>query len=69
MGKEKFMVNRKVQPVSFNLSDPYEKELFNYATSKGAFSKYIKRLIQREKEGVFTFSELNQVKRKGKLRF
>jgi hypothetical protein len=50
------MDNRKVQPVSFNLSDPFEKELLNYAISKGAFSKYIKRLIQRDKESLFTYT-------------
>lgn len=43
---------RKVQPVSFNLSDPFESELLDYALRHGAFSKFIKRLIQREKEGV-----------------
>ncbi|AYA77321.1 hypothetical protein DOE78_18740 [Bacillus sp. Y1] len=43
--------SRKVQPVSFNLTDRFEKELYDYAVSNGAFSKYIKRLIQRDKEG------------------
>lgn len=42
---------RKVQPVSFNLADPYESKLYMFALSNGAFSKYIKRLIQRDKEG------------------
>lgn len=41
---------RKVQPVSFSLTDPFESELLKYATSNGAFSKYIKRLIQRDME-------------------
>jgi hypothetical protein len=41
---------RKVQPVSFSLSDPYENSLYKYALSNGAFSKYIKRLIQRDME-------------------
>ncbi|MFZ7945649.1 hypothetical protein [Neobacillus sp. 19] len=41
---------RKVQPVSFSLSDPFESQLYKYATSNGAFSKYIKRLIQRDME-------------------
>lgn len=41
---------RKVQPVSFSLSDPFESELYKYATNNGAFSKYIKRLIQRDME-------------------
>jgi hypothetical protein len=41
---------RKVQPVSFSLSDPFESELYKYATTNGPFSKYIKRLIQSDKE-------------------
>lgn len=43
------MSERKVQPVSFSLTDPFEKDLWEFAMSKG-FSKYIKRLIQRDKE-------------------
>lgn len=45
------IIMRKVQPVSFSLSDPFESSLYNYAKSNGAFSKYIKRLIQRDMEG------------------
>jgi hypothetical protein len=41
---------RKVQPVSFSLTDPFESQLYKYATTNGAFSKYIKRLIQRDME-------------------
>jgi len=41
---------RKIQPVSFSLSDPFESELYNFAINNGAFSKYIKRLIQHDKE-------------------
>jgi hypothetical protein len=41
---------RKIQPVSFSLTDPYEGKLLEHATSNGAFSKYIKRLIQRDME-------------------
>jgi hypothetical protein len=41
-----------VQPVSFNLEDPFESKLYMFALSNGAFSKYIKRLIQRDQEGV-----------------
>lgn len=41
---------RKIQPVSFSLSDPFEEELYKYAMNNGAFSKYIKRLIQRDME-------------------
>lgn len=45
------MNNRKVRPVSFNLLDPFEEELNNFANEKGSFSKYVKRLIQKDKEG------------------
>lgn len=41
---------RKVQPVSFSLTDPFESQLYTFATTNGAFSKYIKRLIQRDME-------------------
>lgn len=41
---------RKIQPVSFSLTDPFEQSLYNYAINNGAFSKYIKRLIQRDME-------------------
>lgn len=41
---------RKIQPVSFSLSDPFESQLYKYALDNGAFSKYIKRLIQRDME-------------------
>jgi hypothetical protein len=44
------MRKRKVQPVSFNLSDNFESQLYMYAVNNGAFSKYIKRLIQRDME-------------------
>jgi hypothetical protein len=44
------MGNRKVRPVSFNLLDPFEKELNDFANAKGVFSKYVKRLIQKDKE-------------------
>jgi hypothetical protein len=43
---------RKVQPVSFSLTDPFESQLYKYAMDNGAFSKYIKRLIQRDMERV-----------------
>lgn len=41
---------RKIQPVSFSLSDNFESQLYNFAMKNGAFSKYIKRLIQRDME-------------------
>lgn len=42
--------NRKIQPVSFSLSDPFEQKLLDHAIKNGAFSKYVKRLIQRDME-------------------
>lgn len=44
------MYNRKLQPVSFNLNDPFEESLYNFAINNGSYSKYIKRLIQRDME-------------------
>jgi DNA-binding transcriptional MocR family regulator len=41
---------RKIQPVSFSLSDPFEQALYKFAVDNGAFSKYVKRLIQRDME-------------------
>jgi hypothetical protein len=42
---------RVVKPVSFNLADPFENGLYEFATKHGPFSKYVKRLIQRDQEG------------------
>lgn len=41
---------RKIQPVSFSLTDEFELSLYEHAKQNGAFSKYIKRLIQRDME-------------------
>jgi hypothetical protein len=43
-------VNRKIQPVSFNQDDPFENSLRDFAMKQGPFSKYVKRLIQRDME-------------------
>lgn len=59
-----YMNNRKVRPVSFNLLDPFEEELNNFANEKGSFSKYVKRLIQKDKEGIV----LTQVKSEEKIK-
>ena len=47
---------REIKPVSFNLLDPEEKELYEYATRENPltskpqnFSKYVRRLIAEEK--------------------
>ena len=63
-----YMDSRKVRPVSFNLDDPFEFELNEHANKNGVFSKYIKRLIQRDKEKlVANFIEITneQPKKKG----
>lgn len=44
------MTKRKVEPVSFNLDDPFEKRLHEHAKAH-TFSTYVKRLIQRDMEG------------------
>ncbi|MED4399752.1 hypothetical protein [Metabacillus fastidiosus] len=36
--------------VSFNTNDPYEYTLFLFSEQQGYFSKYVKRLIQRDME-------------------
>lgn len=47
------MKKRHNQPVSFNLTDAYEKELLAFALKEdhGPFSKYVKRLIDRDRTG------------------
>lgn len=42
---------RKICPVSFNLDDNYERDLFHYASQCKYFSKYVKRLIDRDMNG------------------
>ncbi len=37
--------------VSFNIDDPFESKLLEFALEHGTFSKYVKRLIQRDMEG------------------
>ncbi|KYD30043.1 hypothetical protein [Geobacillus sp. B4113_201601] len=41
----------KTKGVAFNLADPYQKKMFEYASSFPNFSAYVKRLIQRDMEG------------------
>lgn len=47
---------RKIGQVSFNLRDGYESRLYSHAskTEHGEFSKYIKRLIERDMTQVIT---------------
>lgn len=46
------MKKRKVLQASFNLADKFEVGLLEYAMAQGDVSKYIKRLIYVEKEGL-----------------
>lgn len=44
------MRKRALQPVSFNLSDQYERELYEYAMEQQKyFSKYIKYIIEKDR--------------------
>lgn len=48
-------MTRKIQPVSFNLEDIYERKLHEYAlTQNKYFSKYVKWLIDKERSGTPT---------------
>lgn len=44
--------NRDVRSVSFSSVDPFEQKLLKHADNNGVFSRYIKRLIQRDMEGI-----------------
>jgi hypothetical protein len=41
---------KKVKSVAFNIADPMELALYEYALKNKYFSTYIKRLIQRDME-------------------
>lgn len=41
---------REIKPVSFNTCDDLEAKLLNHAANNGAFSVYVKRLIQKDME-------------------
>jgi len=40
------------KPVAFNIEDPDQLALYEHAMKRTNFSAYIKRLIQRDMEGV-----------------
>jgi hypothetical protein len=40
------IMKRKVKSVSFNLSDPFEQEMYEYTKRFSNFSTFVKRLIQ-----------------------
>jgi hypothetical protein len=41
---------KKVKSVAFNIADPMEYALYQYANKHKYFSTYVKRLIQRDME-------------------
>jgi hypothetical protein len=41
---------KKVKSVAFNVADPIEYALYQYALENKYFSTYVKRLIQRDME-------------------
>jgi hypothetical protein len=45
-------MSRKVKSVSFNLSDQWENEMFEYANKFPNFSSFIKRLIQNAMQNI-----------------
>lgn len=48
-------MTRKIQPISFNLEDSYERKLHEYAIAQQKyFSKYVKWLIDKDRAGVST---------------
>lgn len=43
-------IMKKVKSVAFNIADPMEYALYQYANKHKYFSTYVKRLIQRDME-------------------
>ncbi len=58
MSKKK---NIKCKQVAFNLNDPYQKKLYEYAMGFTNYSAHIKRLIQREMEGGTIAHPVNEI--------
>ena len=48
---------REIKGVSFNIKELHEHELYNYAMNQGSFSKYVKRLIYLDMQGIKTFNK------------
>ncbi len=55
------MSNRAIKSIAFNQSDPIERELLEHAEKHSQFSAYVKRLIQRDKEGGRTTPEPSNI--------
>lgn len=58
--------NMERKGVVFNLDDPDQLELFNHAMKRSNFSAYVKRLIQRDKEGRWIAEEQIEVEEEEK---
>ena len=52
--------NIATKGVAFNMNDPDQSKLFEYAAKRPNFSGYIKRLIQRDMEGIYVSSPVSQ---------
>lgn len=48
---------RKIKTVSFDVTDPGEKEILDYVEKKGKFSPYVKRLLFSDMRGEFRVPE------------
>ena len=47
---EQLPQDKRVKSVAFNVADPMEKQLYDFALKPKYFSTYMKRLIQRDME-------------------
>ncbi|OIJ12640.1 hypothetical protein BKP37_12615 [Anaerobacillus alkalilacustris] len=45
---------RVVKSISFNKADPYENKMISHFKQYPNFSNYVKRLIQKDMEGIAT---------------
>jgi hypothetical protein len=54
-------MSRKVKSVSFNLSDPFENEMYQYTKKFPNFSSFVKRLIQNSISGKIDNPQSKQV--------
>ncbi|WP_160203523.1 hypothetical protein [Priestia megaterium] len=50
---EQLPQDKRVKSVAFNVADPMEKQLYDFALKPKYFSTYMKRLIQRDMENGF----------------
>ncbi len=55
------MNKRTIKSIAFNQSDPIERDLLEHAEKHSQFSAYVKRLIQRDKEGGYNALEPSNI--------